>query len=61
LARSFPHPFHDGPLAGSVIAGLLVQRFGIDAASPAPMLPIGRPLMNSATRCFWMSLSATPP
>src|SRR5687768_2067560 len=58
FARSFPQPFHDGPLAGSGIAGLAVHRFAIDEASPALTLPIGRPLMNSATRCLWMSLSA---
>jgi hypothetical protein len=43
------------------MGGFAVQRFGIDDASPAPMLPIGRPPMNSATRVFWMSLSTTPP
>ena len=43
------------------MGGFAVQRLGIDEASPAPMLPMGRPLMNSATRVFWMSLSAIPP
>ena len=52
LARSFPQPFHDGPLAGSRIAGLAVHWFGIAFASPVPVLPSGRPLMNSPMRCF---------
>jgi hypothetical protein len=60
LPRPFPHPFHEGPLAGSRIGGFAVHRFGIDDASPAFTLPIGRPLMNSATRIFWMSLSDRP-
>src|SRR6266508_2111957 len=50
--RSLPHPFHAGPLDGSRIAGLALHWLGIDFASPAPLLPIGRPLMNSATRRF---------
>src|SRR5262245_12791264 len=60
LPRSLPHPFHDGPLVGSRIGGFAVHWFGIDLASPAPVLPTGRPLMNSPTRRFWMSLSARP-
>src|SRR3954462_7025289 len=57
LERSLPHPFHDGPLAGSRIGGLAVHWLAIDLASPASTLPSGRPLMNSPTRCAWMSLS----
>jgi hypothetical protein len=45
-----------GVAAGSVIGALVEQRFGIRAASPASALPIGRLLMNSASRCFWMSV-----
>jgi hypothetical protein len=43
------------------MGGFEVHWFGIDLASPAPMLPIGRPLMNSPTRRFWISLRAGPP
>ena len=60
FARSGPQPFHPGPLAGSRIGGLAVHWFGIAFASPLLTLPSGRPLMNSATRCFWMSLSDCP-
>src|SRR5688572_27988850 len=52
---STPHPFHDGPCVGSDIGGLLGHRFGMLRASPIFALPIGRPLMNSATRRFSMS------
>src|SRR5690349_19174643 len=52
LAIPLPHPFHDGPLAGSRIAGFAVHWFGIAFASPAPLLPMGRLAMNSPTRCF---------
>ncbi len=60
FARSLPHPFQDGPFAGSLITGFVEHWLGIDFASPAFRLPIGRPAMNSPTRCFWMSLSACP-
>jgi hypothetical protein len=60
LPRSFPQPFHDGLRAGSVIAGFAAHWLAIDFASPVPMLPIGRPLMNSAMRRFWASLSDCP-
>src|SRR5262245_48033921 len=60
FAMSLPHPFHAGPLAGSRIAGFAVHWFAIALASPAFLLPSGRPAMNSPTRRFWMSLSAGP-
>src|SRR5689334_11395816 len=60
LARSGLQPFHAGPLEGSRIGGLAVHWFGIALASALWTLPSGRPLMNSATRCFWMSLSDLP-
>ena len=69
----FPWPFDRSYMQLALVAGVVVgatapligvfvvHRLGIVAASPAPRLPIGRRLMNSATRVFWMSVSATPP
>src|SRR6185295_15213523 len=54
--ESAPHPFHAGPLAGLDSVGLLGHRLGMLLASPTFALPSGRPLMNSATRCLWISL-----
>src|SRR5688572_32076955 len=57
FARSLPQPFHAGLPAGSAKGGLAVHWLAIAFASPALTLPIGRPAMDSPTRCFWMSLS----
>ena len=60
FARSGLQPFQPGPLAGSRIGWLAVHWLGIAFASPLLTLPSGRPLINSAIRCFWMSLSDCP-
>jgi hypothetical protein len=60
FARSWLHPFHPGDCAGSVIGGFALHRFGMSFASPAFVLPSGRPPMNSPTRRAWMSLRVRP-